>query len=330
MSNLLAFGKDIVSGGNSSSGGHIIQNASDTNLTQRDTLQFKGGLKATDDSTNEKTVVDGSPTEITWAEYNAMTPEQQQALEHTLVTNVPSADGAISADLMTKLWENSSPTSDFVAQNITLSSSDYDFLLWTYQYNSSNNKTMSQICQKGSGTNMSYVVGGNSRSRMADRTSDTVFSVYDASSAGVVDNSVCIPLTIYGIKKTVNVTFDALAKNVSTLASNCMLSDEVTSVESALNEIKEYITSKVVTLEVDLKAVAKPYFFPKDGYIEMFAPAGGYVALNVKDANNSNLLGFRINATSTDYAQSSIFIRKGLRCNDAVGSSGSSVTYRAL
>ena len=40
------------------SGGHTIENASGTALTQRDTLQFKGGLSVSDDSTNEKTVVE--------------------------------------------------------------------------------------------------------------------------------------------------------------------------------------------------------------------------------------------------------------------------------
>lgn len=44
-----------TSGGGS---GHAIENASGTELTQRDTLQFGEGFKVTDDSTNEKTVVD--------------------------------------------------------------------------------------------------------------------------------------------------------------------------------------------------------------------------------------------------------------------------------
>ena len=42
----------------SEGGGHTIENASGTALTQRDTLQFKGGLSVSDDSTNEKTVVE--------------------------------------------------------------------------------------------------------------------------------------------------------------------------------------------------------------------------------------------------------------------------------
>jgi len=44
-----------------SGGGHTIEDAEGTDLTQRDTLQFGEGLSATDDSTNEKTVVDIDP-----------------------------------------------------------------------------------------------------------------------------------------------------------------------------------------------------------------------------------------------------------------------------
>lgn len=43
--------------GESSGGGHTIENASGTDLTQRDTLQFALGFNTTDDSTHEKTVV---------------------------------------------------------------------------------------------------------------------------------------------------------------------------------------------------------------------------------------------------------------------------------
>lgn len=41
----------------SSGGGHTIEDAEGTELTQRDTLQFGEGLSAEDDSTNEKSVV---------------------------------------------------------------------------------------------------------------------------------------------------------------------------------------------------------------------------------------------------------------------------------
>ena len=45
------------SGGGSTGGGHTIEDAEGTDLTQRDTLQFGEGFKAEDDDTNEKTVI---------------------------------------------------------------------------------------------------------------------------------------------------------------------------------------------------------------------------------------------------------------------------------
>ena len=48
-------------GGSSEGGGHTIEDAEGTDLTQRDTLQFGEGLSAQDDSTNQKTVVDIDP-----------------------------------------------------------------------------------------------------------------------------------------------------------------------------------------------------------------------------------------------------------------------------
>lgn len=260
MANLLSFGKDVIGGGGSG-GGHIIQNSSGVDLTQRDTLQFKGGLKATDDSTNEKTVVDGSPNEITWAEYNALTPSQQASLEHTLVTDVPGADGTISADLMTKLWENPNPTSAFASQNITLSSGDYDFLLCTFRRDDSSEDRFSAIVEKGYSfmLSCSWSDGAKGlviRSRYITRSSDTVFtaqggriSAGDNPASYADSNSGCIPTVIYGIKKTVTVTFDALAKNVSTLASNCMLSDGVTNVENAIDKLNaEFVVSKITNI----------------------------------------------------------------------------------
>lgn len=45
-------------GGSDSGGGHTIEDAEGTDLTQRDTMQFGDGLSASDDSTNEKTVIE--------------------------------------------------------------------------------------------------------------------------------------------------------------------------------------------------------------------------------------------------------------------------------
>ena len=60
-----------------SGGGHVIQNNSGTDLTQRSKLQFKG-LNVTDDATNGKTVVEKEDEyeKITYAQYLQLTPQQ--------------------------------------------------------------------------------------------------------------------------------------------------------------------------------------------------------------------------------------------------------------
>lgn len=73
----------------SSGGGHTIQDADGTDMSQRDTLQFKGGLRATDDSTNGKTIIDDTPVYYTWEQWNAMTPEQQRSVAKGIVTGTP-------------------------------------------------------------------------------------------------------------------------------------------------------------------------------------------------------------------------------------------------
>ena len=96
MANLLAYSGNIIGGGGSSSGGHVIENSSGTDLTQRDTLKFTGGLKATDDSTNGKTVIDDTPTRITWTAWNQLTPQEQAAIPKAVITGAP--DTTCTAD----------------------------------------------------------------------------------------------------------------------------------------------------------------------------------------------------------------------------------------
>lgn len=74
-------------------GGHVIQDASGTDLVQEDTLQFGGYLQASDDSQNGKTVVKDVDT-VTWATWQTMT-DQQKAGKHWVITGAP---GEISTD----------------------------------------------------------------------------------------------------------------------------------------------------------------------------------------------------------------------------------------
>lgn len=231
------------SGGGSGTGGHTIQDADGTDLNSQPTLQFKGGLKATNDSTNNKTVVDATCETIDWEDWIEMSSQEQEAYKiahpDLLILDAPGADGNISADLLTELWSNPDSTATFAAQNISLSSSDYDFLLFIYRMYVGG-ELSSAMTSKGEGV----VLNGstpNIRYREITRTNDTTFAVgvgklVSTYGTETVNNNQCIPVAVYGLKKTVNLNFSAIASDVSTSADKCMLSDGVTSVEDALNE----------------------------------------------------------------------------------------------
>jgi hypothetical protein len=160
---------------------------------------------------------------------------------------------SVHANMFVKLWENTNPTAAFTAQNITLASDDYDFLLWIYGTASTNPKG-SVIAPKGTGsvllssglTNSTH--GVTNVQRTAVYVSDTEYSV----SAGTLgrpsgtyseDNTVCKPIAIYGFKKSLDVT--AIVSNVSTDARQCMLSDGVTDVESKFGSVDTNIANRL-------------------------------------------------------------------------------------
>lgn len=261
---LSLYGHNIgsTSGGGGTGGGHEIVNASGTSLPQEDKLQFTGGLKATDDSTNGKTVVDDSATEITFTQWNNMTPEQQAAIPKAIITEVPSVDGGIQADLMTKLWENPNPTASFAAQDIDLSSDDYDFLY----INTSNGSSM--IVEKGQNIRLNEAATTTSSSyinvdfRRLTYTNDKKYAAEDAyrqasNAQRTVNNAICIPLAIYGIKKTINLEFSAIASNVGTLASNCIADDEVTSMQDVTDSIAPTDTTPATAAH----AIGEQFYF---------------------------------------------------------------------
>ena len=155
-------------------------------------------------------------------------------------------NGGVEIPFMTKLWENPSPTSEFAAQTINLASGDYDFLLWIYQYKLGVERTLAQISSKGNGTILSYIISSTIRTRTITRVSDTSFNAGDGSTDDVdssasitIDNTVSVPLTIYGFKKSYAIEDVAIA-NVSTSATQCIMSDNVTTVEQAINAINNF------------------------------------------------------------------------------------------
>ena len=84
--------------GGGEGGGHTIQDASGTDLTDRDVLQFKGGLNAEDDSTNQKTVVTDTYEEIPWSTWKDYTAEQKAAHPNAVITGVPDVSINDKAD----------------------------------------------------------------------------------------------------------------------------------------------------------------------------------------------------------------------------------------
>lgn len=237
---------------------HTIYNSAGTALTRRSKLKFTGRMKVTDDSTNGQTVVDDSPEHIDWDDWCAMTEQQQAAVKEAVIDNAPGVDGGLTANLLTKLWENPDPSQLFAAQDITLSSSDYDFLLTIYITTNtitatSNGVGHSVIVKKGSSISLDCVLPYGGRPvevyyRPMLRNSNTSYSVgtcrigniTNSGSVSFTDNNTyaCIPVAIYGIKQTINLKFSAIASDISTAADHCMLSDGITSVEDALKATK--------------------------------------------------------------------------------------------
>ena len=232
----------------SGTGGHTIENESGTSMTARAGLQFKG-VDVSDDSTNDRTIVDMSYTEITYSDWLQLT-EQEQETGKWDVTDVPGADGTVSVELMTKLWENPDVTATFASQDITLSSDDYDLLMWVYCVSTTSSITNASFFVKGSGGTVLSLASAGSTSaqgaqnwrRFVSRTSDTVMLVGDGyvsyTGSQGVNNDRIIPYQIYGIKTRKTIEIKAIAPEVSTSASNCMMSDGETSVEEAINDVE--------------------------------------------------------------------------------------------
>lgn len=189
----------------------------------------------------------GPYTEISYEDWLQLTPYQQ---EHGRwdVTGVPGADGTISIDLMTKLWENPNPNSNFAAQDVSLALTGYDLIL-TLSRSGVSAITLNDVgktiyLMEAVATASTELMG---RRRLGSVTS-TGITFNDAYRAGTsayasVDNSFCVPITIYGIKLHHTVEIKAIAPTVSTLAENCVFDPtgtdlESTDVEAAIKELE--------------------------------------------------------------------------------------------
>lgn len=256
---MLIKNKAIIGGGSSggsSGGGHAIQDSSGTVMSQQPTLQFTGDVEVADESTNNKTVVNiPKARTITWDEWQEL-PDEEKEQGKWDITDVPGADGKINAELLTKLWENPNPTANFPAQEITLSSDDYDFLLVIGHYTVGVGYTVEKVVPKGETFQLetSYVnsAGVYTFNRDFRFQSDTLFEIKNAyvqlslNKSYTEDNSRLVPIAIYGLKTTIDLKINAIASDVSTSASKCMMSDG-TSVEEKLSGVSLPAAPKMIT-----------------------------------------------------------------------------------
>lgn len=106
------------------------------------------------------------------------------------------------------LWTNPNPTADFSAQNITLSSDDYDMLEFFWRNDVAGNRAFSTRTLKGYNVQSdmySTVVPTRAWRRRADFVSNTSYSVgncirMEYNQTAYNDNAYCVPLYVVGYK----------------------------------------------------------------------------------------------------------------------------------
>lgn len=238
-----------------SGSGHTILNSAGTALTPRTNLQFAGGLNATDDSNNNKSVVDDNYEVIPWTTWQDYSDAEKAQHPNAIVTDAPDCDGDVEIENCKVLYQNNNYTSSFPSGNITLNTNDYDAIWIDYLW-SINNYRRYPITLIPKGQNGVIIASGITSAgigllyREVTRISDTSYNIGDClwkdmSAAVQTLNEYLIPYRIYGIKFKPTVKIKAIAHDVSTSASKCMMSDEQTSVEDALNySTTEHVVGK--------------------------------------------------------------------------------------
>lgn len=155
--------------------------------------------------------------------YNKQTwrdlPDQTTPINSTRLNYIEDGiyNNSVNIDLLkgTILWTNPSPTSDFTAQNITLSSDDYDVLEFYYAFQPEKTQVFAEKTLKGSGVQLNTIINLSSgveqangvRQRAVDYINDTTYSIADCLERGVAGTSVpivrndrIIPLYVVGYK----------------------------------------------------------------------------------------------------------------------------------
>jgi hypothetical protein len=129
-------------------------------------------------------------------------------IDDTDVPNKEYVDGKLSMEL---LWENASPTSSFLAQNVSLDLNSFDMVLVTTKYNTGAYYVDMTLVKIGSQAIIRQFASANaksttyaSRNVTVSKNSVNFTSGYAKSiagtTAGTENNGVAIPVRIYGIK----------------------------------------------------------------------------------------------------------------------------------
>lgn len=263
----------------------------------------------------------GNSVEIDWEDWCKLTPEEQETGDWTII-NCPWADGNVSVDLMTKLWENPNPGIDFAGQDLNLDLSGYDLILVITTLNIS----ALTINAVGNYINLNEAAAASSgfvnRRRIASITATGIAfdSCYYAvsSSSGTVNNSLLKPYIIYGIKLTASVKINAIAMDVSTSADKCMMSEN----ESVKDRIDSVYAIETVTI-TSYNTLANAYTCPTDGYVRI---SDGNIGLLTKDSINYWTILQNIGNTKL----AGIFVKKGSKIvvfNSSVGTSPGNAVF---
>lgn len=254
--------------------GHTMVNNAGTSLTQRGKLKTVGGLNAIDDGANNTTEITDVVEEVPWATWQSYPSEAEalQAHPNCVVTGAPDCDGTLEIENMHLAWENPNPTGNFTAQSIILNTDgDYDFIKVKLKIFYSDTNYVWRDFKKGENFYIETADLNNLRfaRRGAVYTSATqiqfgsgvIRDSYNSSGQAADDARVCVPLEIYTYKNDLTAKIQAIARNVSTDASKCMLSDDVTSVEDAIGNVNGWTLAGNVTstslVTVSVPATAK-------------------------------------------------------------------------
>lgn len=120
-----------------------------------------------------------------------------------------SVISTLNSKTLKELWKNTSPTSAFAAQTITLSSADYDYLILISKNAASSNGALSFMGLKGMGFYTQWVNRDGNYPLVAYKfiqyTDDTHLSAPDTTvsmhTSGVTtNNNYLVPIAIYGGK----------------------------------------------------------------------------------------------------------------------------------